>query len=304
MLARDLGAVPCAIWVSNGRGFAAKLPRGSVVVVEGRDAERTLTTLRAAGPKILQLYATLLDEWQADESVADPERLWERVAWSLAAGGGSHRSSVSPREIERAQRIVGAMARLDFVSAPASRRSADPEPGPPVVIDASGGRAGWIRPGERWIGRMRGPSPQIAKLPRSFLSLHARNDRYGILLSWYLSIMVRVNRKYGFSYHVKLRTLLEGLGIPVPRRNPSRFLAAVLRGLETAPGFVFSGPVGLARSSRDMLVYSSPEILSSIFVFRPDRALFAALAVPALAPGSNGEAERANRVSTAVRFRR
>lgn len=301
MLARDLAAVPCAVWVSRGRGFAAKLPQGSVAVVEGSDADRTLTTLRAAGPKILQLYAILLDAWQADESVPDPDRLWKRVASSLAAGAGS-RSSAAAGEMERAQRIVRAMTSLDFVSGPASRRSAEPEPGPPVVIDGAGGSALCIRPGEMWVRRMRGPSPQIAKLPRSFLSLHAKNDRYAILLSWYLSIMVRVNRKYGFSYHVKLRTLLEGLGIPVPRRNPSRFLAAVLRGLETAPGFVSIGPAGLATSSRDMLAYSSPEILSSIFVFRPDPALFAALAVPVLAPGSNGEAERANRVPTPSGF--
>lgn len=112
---------------------------------------------------------------------------------------------------------------------------------------------------------------RVALLPRAFLDLHPRNDRYKILLSWYLAIMLRVNRKNGFHYRVNLRTLLEGSGIRIPDRNVGRFLAAVYRALGDIPGVGCRGPA--------FALYDPGYLLASKFDFWVRPELLAAYAV-------------------------
>jgi hypothetical protein len=120
-------------------------------------------------------------------------------------------------------------------------------------------------PGPAWVKGLVGSGYRVARLPRSFLGLHARNDRYRILLSWYLAIMLRVNRKHGFRYRVGLGTLLEGAGIEVPDRNVSRFLAAIYRALEDIPGVHVRAP--------ELTMYDPGGMLASMVDVSLDPAL-------------------------------
>ncbi len=267
MLVRDLGALCASTWSTDGNALVARLPKGSVAVVEGQDAADIAAALSASGPKLLQVFASALDAWQkhcAQKPDGFCEAGLDELSDPIAAGNGraAHR-----REAESFERLLRLLARVRFVSAPAGAHH--PEPGPPILLRRTS-RPGALsfRPGEAWVRELFGPSPRIAKLPRSFLGLHARNDRYAILLGWYLTIMLRVNKKYGLSYHVRLRTMLEGAGIRLPERNLGRFLGAVYRGLERTPGVLASGP--------PYLLYAAHELLSAVFGFRPDEDLLRA----------------------------
>jgi len=168
-----------------------------------------------------------------------------------------------------------------FVSGPAAGGPGASEPGPPIHLAEGDGPR--IAPSPAWVREFARRDRPIAKLPGSFLRLHAKNDRYTILLAWHLAIMLRVNRKHGFCYRVRLGTLLEGAGIAVPARNVGRFLAAIYRALEALPGIRVQGPAHR--------LYAADRLLGSKFSFTPARDLLLAYLPPA-PEGAIGTAAR------------
>jgi hypothetical protein len=243
MLVRDLAAVCGDGWSPAGSGHAMTAPKGSRVVVSGPDSGDVVGLLRSAGPKVLQVFALALDLWSSDTGGRDPSvpavRRVEDFSRGLAAG--SH----GGRDRERIRSVLEALGRVQFEGPPGVRLPGG-DPGPPIrlhaVHEAAGPGLVAFGPGPAWVRGLVGSGHRVAKVPRSFLGLHARNDRYRILLTWYLAIMLRVNRKHGFRYRVGLRTLLEGAGIAVPDRNVSRFLTAIHRAFEEIPGVRVRAP--------------------------------------------------------------
>ncbi len=261
MLVRDLAALASNRWLRDGRAFRLEAPKGSTAVVEGPDAEEVRALLRAAGPKALQAFVVIVDLWKRPTG----ERTQPPFAGASAAEIGARMGARNNKLLER---FIEALTRVHFVSGPSGgRRSA--EPGPPIRLHGGAtGSSPRFGPGPVWIHELTGARRQAARLPSSFLLLHGRNDRYKILLSWYLAIMLRVNRKHGFHYRVGLRNFLEGAGIDVPERNVSRFLAAIYRALADLPGIDFTGP--------KLTLYSPEDILSGKFDFWIDPLLLAA----------------------------
>lgn len=275
MLVRDLAAVCGDGWVplppggddsagEGGRGGHVLIaPKGSRIVVPGPDSAEVVAALRSAGPKVLQVFALALDLWVQgaggrDPAVASVRRVTE---FSRALTAGPH----GGRDHESIRGLLDALGRIRFETGPGagglrSGDSASGAPGPPLRLHTAPpeGGSGLVAfsPGPAWVKGLVGSGYRVARLPRSFLGLHARNDRYVILLSWYLAIMLRVNRKHGFRYRVGLRTLLEGAGIEVPGRNVSRFLAAIYRALEDLPAIRVRAPA--------LTMYDPPGMLASM----------------------------------------
>lgn len=243
MLLRDLPSVTTDRWVRTEDGCVLHAPQGSTALVRGSDPEAVVDLLKAAGPKVLQVVAALID------------------LYGRGRGGGvsvDHiKRSLGLRDPRRIEQIALALTRVDFLTGPVSARSRC-EPGPPLrLFDRSD--ASTFVPGDVWLNGLTGARRQAAYLPASFLTLHSKNDRYEILLSWYLTIMLRVNRKHGFHYRVGLRNLLEGAGIDIPARNVSRFLAAIYRAIADLPGVGCAGP--------SLTLYSPEDVLRSKFEF-------------------------------------
>ena len=258
MLLRDLAAVCGDRWVPAPSGHVLVAPKGSRIVVRGPDAGEVVAVLRSAGPKVLQVFALALDLWAAGTGGRDPtvSTVRRMSDFSRALAAGAH----GGRDHEALRSLLDALGRVRLESGPEMRpcRSGNgDDPGPPLRL----------HPAPAWVRGLAGSGYRVARLPRSFLGLHARNDRYRILLSWYLAIMLRVNRKHGFRYRVGLRTLLEGAGIGVPDRNVSRFLAAILRALDDIPGvrvrapaFAMYDPAGMLGSMVD--VWLDPALIA------------------------------------------
>lgn len=283
MLVRDLASMGSNRWRREGSSFLLHGPLGSRAVVSGPEASGVVETLRSSGPKALQVFTALVELWSLDTGGEDPEAPASRSVSELAAwmdGGGG---AAPARERARVAEAVGALARTRFLEGPPSLRAGHP-PGPPVEIqsqspdDHNGPLV--FRPGPGWVRDFRGRTHRVAKLPRGFLSMHARNQRYQILLSFYLSIMLRVNRKHGFFYAVNLRTLLEGAGIPIPARNVSRFISAIYGALAEVPGVRCKAP----RFSW----YSAEELLAAKLAFWLDHDM-----TLAYRPSANGGLQRA-----------
>lgn len=297
MLVRDLASVSSDRWVRENGSFTLKAPKGSTALVEGPDAEEVLWILQAAGPKTLQAFVAIVDLWKAQTSGA-------KFAGVSPAEIGTRLGARNHKLLEP---VIDALARVHFVSGPSTARYSV-EPGPPIRLHpGAGGSSRRFAPGQAWIHELTGARRQAARLPASFLSLHGKNDRYKILLSWYLAIMLRVNRKHGFHYRVGLRNVLEGAGIDVPGRNVSRFLAAIYRALTDLPGINFAGPA--------LTLYSPEDILSRKFDFWIDPLLLSAYCrgdlgdgVPecAILPSDDRpiRAERARTLAPAAQMRR
>jgi hypothetical protein len=274
MLMRDLAAVCCADWKEGRGSYLLSAPMGSEAVICSPHAQEIVATLSAVGPKALQAFAVAVELWQEDAKDRHPDVLTVQPLRRIASGlDGRGSGRCSSRLLSEIRSVLEALTTVSLLSAPPSARNGGTRPGPPLVIGdsdcppvAAEGIA--YRPGFLWVRELMGPSPRVAKLPRSFLTLHAKNDRFKILLSWYLAIMLRVNRKYGWHYRVMLRKLLEGAGIGIPRRNVTRFLSAIYRSLETLPGVGFSGPA--------LTLYSAEEILASRFDFWAEPELLVA----------------------------
>jgi hypothetical protein len=250
MLLRDLAAVCGDAWVPTPAGHVVVAPKGSRIVVDGPDACEVVAVLRSAGPKVLQVFALALDLWAAGTGGRDPAVPSIRSVgdFSRALTAGAH----AGRDHEAVRSLLDALGRVRFEGGPLGRgprregagpgSAAGDDPGAPLRLHpapppspGAGSELIAFSPGPAWVRGLVGSGYRVARLPRSFLGLHARNDRYRILLAWYLAIMLRVNRKHGFRYRVGLRMLLEGAGIGVPDRNVSRFLAAIYRALEDIP---------------------------------------------------------------------
>lgn len=253
MLARDLAAFGSERWTPVERGYLLRAPKGSVAVVDSQDADEVVIALRTAGPKCLQVFAAAL----ALRSIGTRE--FSAVDLYLSRHGSGDLSF-----------LLRAMSRVQVLSGPAPRRGARVEPGSPLRQLNGNSSAGLFALSDEWLVEFSAKDCRVAKLPASFLELHAKNDRYTILLAWHLAIMLRVNRKYGYHYRVTLRTLLEGAGIDVPRRNVGRFLAAIYRSLEAIPGVRVSAPLHT--------LYACGEILDSKFSFSATPELVAAYA--------------------------
>lgn len=289
MLLRDLAAVCGDAWSPAPAGHVLTAPKGSRVVVPGPDSREVVALLRSAGPKVLQVFALALDLWSAGTGGRNPAvPSVRRVSeFSRALAAGAHWG----RDQEGIRSLLEALARVRFEDGPdvgvvgrggragrgareqrASRGEGDP--GPPLRLHPAPQGAGpgvvAFSPGPAWVRGLTGSAYQVARLPRSFLCLHARNDRYRILLSWYLAIMLRVNRKHGFRYRVGLRTLLEGAGIAVPDRNVSRFLAAIYRAFDQIPGVRVRAPA--------LAMYDPAGMLASMVDFSLDPALLTSYA--------------------------
>ncbi|HEY8202308.1 MAG TPA: hypothetical protein VII47_13270 [Actinomycetota bacterium] len=276
MLLRDLAAVCGDAWAPAPEGHALVAPKGSRIVAPGPDSGEVVAVLRSAGPKVLQVFALALDLWAAGTGGRNPS-----IASVCRVGDFSQALAAGPhggRDHDAIRSLLEVLGRVRFECSPQTRqyRSGNGEdPGPPLRLhpappgaqsesksgSGSGSGSGLVAfsPGPAWVRGLAGSGYRVARLPRSFLGLHARNDRYRILLSWYVAIMLRVNRKHGFRYRVGLRTLLEGAGIGVPDRNVSRFLAAILRALEDipdvrvrAPAFALYDPAGVLDSMVDV----------------------------------------------------
>jgi hypothetical protein len=266
MLLRDLGALCCGGWERSGGKYIFTGPKGSVGLVEGPDSEEVVAILSGAGAKVLQAYALVLEAWYREtRAYVEASACWTprelvRMARPEMRGAPASRAA---REIHD---ILRALARVSFVSAPRGRE----RPGPPIWLKkgSGSGSAFAFAPGPAWVRELVSPAPRRALLPWSFFELHAKNDRYVIMLAWHLAIMLRVNRKYGYSYHVKLGTLLRGAGIPVPNRNTSRFIGAVYRALNSVPGLVVS--------AQPFTFYSAERLLASRVVVRPSPETFIA----------------------------
>jgi hypothetical protein len=262
MLLRDFGALCGGGWEPSGGGYVFTAPKGSVAVLDGPDADEVLAVLRDAGAKVLQAYALALEAWSR-RAGGRPERSVRCGAEELARLGRPElEGAPARREASEIRDILRALARVKFVSAPGGR----PSPGAPLRLGERDGphRDLAFAPGPAWVADLASRAPRRALLPWSFFRLHAKNDRYVIMLAWHLAIMLRVNRKYGYSYHVRLGTLLRGAGIAVPARNTSRFIAAVYRALHAVPGVVIS--------ARPFTLYSAETLLDSLVVARPSPA--------------------------------
>lgn len=249
MLARDFGVLGSERWSEVDGRFVLTAPKGSVAVIESEDASLVVELLRASGPKTLQLLASAL-------------ALRSRGVCSYKAAD----LTLSYREDATA--LLDALTRVRFVTFPSSRRHPRLEPLSPMRSAVETGDGGRFALSEEWLGELGSRERRVAKLPCSFLGLHAKNHRYTLLLAWHLAIMLRVNRKYGFHYRVTLRMLLEGAGIDPPSRNVGRFLAAIYRSLGELPGIRFSGP--------SHSLYSGRELLDSKFSFTASPMLVAA----------------------------
>lgn len=280
MLARDLAAVCGERWIRRREGYLLTAPKGSMAVVEGEDADHVVAVLRAAGPKSLQLFAATLAAWSTRGEVEVAE---------LGAVLGTEDGRRGRWSVEDVLRLTRSLARVRFVSGPGTGGTGDSEPGPPIHLEERDRPR--VAPSPAWVREFARRDLRIAKLPGSFLRLHAKNDRYAILLGWHLAIMLRVNRKHGYRYRVRLGTLLEGAGIPVPARNVGRFLAAIYRALEVLPGIRAQGPAHR--------LYASDRLLGSMFAFAPTQDLLLAYLPPApesaieAAVGTSGGAEGA-----------
>ena len=264
MLARELAAVCCGRWTEAPGSYRCSSPFGSEAVVHGPDAAVIVRSLSALGPKALQVFAVAIELWREETSGRDAEvAVHESVGRIAGRLDGLGAGKGSPRLHSEVGKALDALGSITFTSAPRSARFGGSRPGSPLVVSEHGasseGNPVVYCPGAPWARELTGRSPRVAVLPRSFLALHAKNERYKILISWYLAIMLRVNRKYGWHYRVTLKTLLQGAGIDIPRRNVSRFLAAIYRSLVELPGIGFSGP--------PLTLYSGPEILASRFDF-------------------------------------
>ncbi len=239
MLARDLAAMGSEAWISHGSTMHLTAPKGSVVLVHDSDAAAVVERLRASTPRALQILAMM--SWLRDhgQTASMPNE--------IAAGIGSGATrGVATSEVARTLEDLG---RLDFLSGPVSEASERQVPGTPVIALAGGG----FELADPWIAAMSGRRRQVAKVPGRFLALHAKNDRYEILVAWHLAIMLRINRKHGYYYRVSLRKLLQGCGIDVPRRNVGRFLTAVLRALTEIEGVGSIGPDASGKAHDDVL---------------------------------------------------
>jgi hypothetical protein len=276
MLLRDLAAVCGEGWSPAAHGHTLTAPKGSHVVVRGPSSGDVVAVLRAAGPKTLQVFAVSLELWaggggRGEQAVVCPLTDFSR-ALSAAPGPG--------RDADGVLGILEALAAVRFDSGP-GLRTGDGPPGPPIVLGTPAAAAGpgmvAFRPGAAWARGLSGASYRVARLPRAFLTFHARNDRYRILLTWYLAIMLRVNRKHGFHYRVHLRTLLEGAGIAIPDRNVSRFLAAIYRALDSLPGVHVRAPA--------FAMYDPARLLDAKLDVSVDPALIPAFAGAASSTG-------------------
>lgn len=271
MLVRDLAAVCSGRWSKLGDAYILDGPKGSKAVVEGSKAASVVQTLSWAGPKTLQVFATLVELWRLDTGGRDPDVPAHRSIADIAAWMQRENGVPSARDRENVAATVAALANLQFVVGPAARTMRKDPPGPPIrlsdpLLDDHPGPV--FAPGAEWVRALRGPGIQVAKLPRAVLGMHARNERYKILLSFYLAIMLRVNRKYGYHYRVNLRTLLDGAGIPIPDRNVSRFISAIYNAFDEMPSIRWKGPA--------YALYAAEEILDSKFTFSPSHELIVA----------------------------
>jgi hypothetical protein len=270
MLMRDLAAACCGRWREERGSFSLSAPLGSQVVISDERAREIVGTLSAFGPKALQAFTVAIELWWEQTKGVDPGGVVVQPLRRIARGlDGGRAGPCSSRLLAEVKSTFEALAALRFLSAPAAARGSGAPPGAPLVlVDVPHPTDICYRPGPPWVRELSGPVQRVAKLPRSFLSWHAKNDRYKILLSWYLAIMLRVNRKYGWHYRVTLRTLLQGAGIQIPTRNVTRFLSAIYRSLDALPDIGYSGP--------PLTSYSADAILSSKFEFWAEPALLVA----------------------------
>lgn len=247
MLVRDFAACTSERWTQIDQGYLLKAPKGSVALIEAENPEAVVATLRSAGPKSLQVFAAAL--------AMRSRGIREFSAAGLRLPGNGSGGVFG---------LLEAITRVRFLSGPASWRGTQSEPGPLLCRVNSGSAARGFALGDEWLSEFSAKERRLAKLPTSFLELHAKNDRYTLLLGWHLAIMLRVNRKYGFHYRVTLRTLLDGAGVDLPHRNVGRFLAAIYRSVDAIPGVMVSAP--------PHALYSCTEILDSKFGFtaRPE----------------------------------
>lgn len=228
MLARDLASVGLEAWVSRGSSMHLTAPKGSVVLVHDGQAPAIVERLRSSTPRALQILVMM--SWLKERGHCEP------TPTEIAAGiGAGATRGVATSEVAR---TLEDLCHLEFLSGPVSEASDRQVPGPPVVA-LPGGR---YQLAETWTALMTGRRQQVAKIPERFLAMHAKNDRYQILIAWHLSIMLRINRKHGYYYRVSLRKLLHGCGIDIPRRNVGRFLTAVQRALQEIEGVGSVGP--------------------------------------------------------------
>lgn len=253
MLARDLACLGSDRWLQVDDRWVLRAPQGSVAAIEGADPSEVARTLLSAGPKILQVFAAA--------TALRSTGIEDFCARHLCLPGHGTGDLVA---------LLEAMSNVRFLAGPSSRRRSY-EPGL-LLHSRYHGRELRFSVSEEWLRELTGRERRIARLPASFLALHAKNDRYTILLAWHLAIMLRVNRKYGFHYRVRLRTLLDGAGIDVPHRNIGRFLAAIYRSLQAIPGVNASGPLHT--------LYASEEILSAKFSFVASPEMVAAYGSP------------------------
>lgn len=268
MLLRDFGALCGGDWEKSAGRYVFTGPKGSVGLVEGPDADEVVGVLRGAGAKILHAYALVLEAWYR-ETRGHAEVSVRRTPRELVCLARPElRGPPASREAKETHDILRALARISFVSAPGGRQ----HPGAPLWLKQEDGPASALvfAPGPAWVRELASRAPRRALLPWSFFRFHAKNDRYVIMLAWHLAIMLRVNRKYGYSYHVKLGTLLRGAGIAVPGRNTSRFIGAVYRALHAVPGVVVS--------AQPFTLYSAERLLASCVVVRPSPESFVAYA--------------------------
>lgn len=264
MLLRDFGALCGGGWERRDTGYVFTGPKGSVALVEGPDADQVVGVLRGAGAKLLQAYALVLEAWYR-ESRGHAEVSVRRTPRELVSlARPEARGAAASREAKEVYDILRALSRVSFVTEPSGRQ----HPGAPLWLKEEDGPAAALvfAPGPAWVRELVSRAPRRALLPWSFFRLHAKNDRYVIMLAWHLAIMLRVNRKYGYSYHVRLGTLLHGAGIEVPGRNTSRFIGAVYRALHAIPGVVVS--------VEPFTLYSADRLLASRVVARPSPESF------------------------------
>lgn len=280
MLVRDLAAVSGRRWKELDGALVFDGPKGSRAMIDGPEAGCIVETLRTAGPKIVQVFAAVLELWKLDTGGRDPNTSTRRSIADIATWMQGKKGDSSARDRDHVAATVAALTALRFIVGPSTRAARSDPPGAPIRLSdrltVDHFAPVTFAPGAEWVRPLRGPGMQVAKLPRPVLKMHARNERYKILLSYYLSIMLRVNRKYGYHYRVNLRTLLEGAGILVPCRNVGRFIAAVYHAFDEMPAIRWTGP--------EYALYSSEEILDSKFSFSPSHELV-------IAYGDDGGAE-------------
>lgn len=262
MLVRDLPSVATGDWTPHRSGLILVAPKGSTAFIQ-TPGEHVPDTLHRAGPKVLQIFAVLIQRWRAQAPARRPDAPLQVSTGSIAAD--ILRGRVSSRERQEVAAIIDCLSRISFLSGPSGHRNT---PDPPIRLHGGDDDTLTVSLGASWVRELCGTGSRAAKLPLRALSLHARNDRYTILLAWYLSIMLRVNRKHGFRYRASLARVLEGAGIQVPDRNVGRFLRAIYHALDAVPGVRWAGP--------SHTLYASSELLDAKFTFATEPELLLA----------------------------